>query len=862
MRISTGLAGLDTILDGLRLGDNVVWSLDSIDDYRYFAESYVAHALSERRTVVYFRFADHPPVVSGHPALQTFTLDPRSGFEPFACAIHNIATEQGRGVFYVFDSLSDLLSSWATDHMIANFFDVVCPYLYRLDTIAWFALLRGRHARRTVTRIRDTTQVMLDLHHYDGERFLHPIKVHGRRSPTMFLPHRQQGETFYPLANSLEATRLLADVRRRESTAERERLDYWHRLFLEARKLLDASAPEEEQQELVRQLCGSLAGREDSVLDLACRHFTLADLLAIHSRMIGTGSIGGKAMGMLLARKILQTRTDFDWSSLLEEHDSFFVGSNVYYSYIIHNNWWELYAAQKTPEGYFEAATELREKMLEGTFHLELREEFQAMLDYFGQYPIIVRSSSLLEDSFGGAFAGKYESFFRANQGSPAERYKDFENAVRAIFASAMSVDALSYRRQRGLDQHVEQMGLLVQRVSGAYHGHYYFPELAGVGISRNPYVWDPGMDPEAGMLRLVLGLGTRAVDRVPNDYPRIVALDQPMKLPHAGREDLARFQQKEIDLINIGDNAVHPVPITQLLDENIDLHLERYGERDPVSRQTGNRPSQRWLLTFEQLLTKTPFPGIMQKMLQTIETEYHYPVDTEFTVHCGDGGEIRINLLQCRPLQTRGLRKPVQIPSNIDPAAVFFHATGGFMGGNTLLPITQVIQVNAREYARLSLSDKYEVARVIGRLNRRIHDRSQQPTLLLGPGRWGTSTPSLGVPVHFSEINNVVALGEVASTDDNFSPELSFGSHFFQDMVEADIFYLALFNDKSTRALNTDWLDQRENLLPKMLPPNSRLASVVRVCDVTADNLLLLADVVSQELLCHRRPAATTPNP
>jgi hypothetical protein len=853
--VTTGFKGLDDILDGLRIGDNVVWKVDTIEDYQYFVEPYVKQALADRREVVYFRFGQHPPVVETDLGVETFELDPREGFEPFACAIHAIATEKGVGTFYVFDCLSELLSAWATDHMIANFFQVTCPYLFRLDTVAYFALLRNRHAHKTIARIRETTQVFLELHNREGQRFVHPLKVWERHSPTMFLPHRQSGESFIPLANSLEATSLLAGAYSQDQAAGTRRLDHWHRLFLQAEDLNAEGVPTAEQEKMVNHLCRHLIGREDNILNLARRFFSLNDLLSYKSRMIGTGFIGGKAVGMLLARRILEAQPDSDWCDQLEQHDSFFVGSNVYYSYIVNNGLWELYAAQKTPEGYFRAGAELHEKMLTGSFPEQLREDFQSMLDYYGQYPIIVRSSSLLEDSFGSAFAGKYDSFFCANQGSPEDRYNAFEDAVRKIFSSTMSEDALTYRKQRGLDQQVEQMGLLVQRVSGSYHRQYYFPELAGVGISYNTFVWDKQMDPKAGMLRLVLGLGTRAVDRVEGDYPRIVALDEPMKLPLKGYEDIRRFSQKDIDLVNINDNDLQSQSLFRLIEEGIDFNLDRYGvlDRETMNRlrERGKPAQQVWLLTFEHLLTRTDFPQRMQKLLKTLETAYQYPVDIEFTVNRNADQTEKINLLQCRPLQTKGLKKRVSIPDGITADKIFFKAEGGFMGGNTALQIKQVIWIDAKRYSQLSLSDKHEVARLIGRLNRCIKDREQQPTLLLGPGRWGTSTPSLGVPVKFSEINNMAAIGEVAFQEGELMPELSFGSHFFQDLVEADIFYLALFPDTFPCSLNDGWVYQSSNALEELMPSSSHFKPVVKVIELQKQNLMLLADVVAQKLVC-----------
>ncbi len=314
---------------------------------------------------------------------------------------------------------------------------------------------------------------------------------------------------------------------------------------------------------------------------------------------------------MLLAGNILLRDPSFNWEEHLEAHDSFFVGSNVYYSYIVHNGWWNLFMRQKSKEGYFPAAAELREKMLEGRFPESVREGFHKMLEYYGQYPIIVRSSSLLEDGFGNAFAGKYDSFFCVNQGTPEERLEQFEEAVRRIFASAMSEDALSYRLQRGLDCRMSRWPCCIQRVSGAYRQHYYFPELAGVGISYNTFVWDKGMDPQAGMLRMVLGLGTRAVDRMEGDYPRIVALDAPLKKPHKNIEDARRFSQRDVDLLNIDENRLQTVSLLNLIQAGIDIPWQRYGVKDYETirrlEERGRKGQEVWMLTLRQAPCRDP---------------------------------------------------------------------------------------------------------------------------------------------------------------------------------------------------------------------------------------------------------------
>ncbi len=854
-KVTTGLPRLDAVLDGLRLGDNVVWSVEQIEDYRQFVAPFVERALTEGRQVIYLRFGSHPALLAAQPGLTIHHLDPRPGFESFAARIHAIITAAGRGAFYVFDSLSDLLSAWATDQMVGNFFWVTCPYLFELDTVAYFALIRDRHSLKTIARIRDTTQVLLEVLDDEGRIHIHPLKVWQRHSPTMFLPHLMADDDFVPLANSYEATRLLSRFSPASSDTARRHLDHWYRLFLQAEELMTAPDAEQDKQDMVRHLCRHLVGREERMLALATANFTLADLLAIKSRMIGTGYIGGKAVGMLLARDILLRDRDFDWSEHLEPHDSFFVGSNVYYSYIVHNGWWPLYMRQKTAEGYFEAGAKLRGKMLEGSFPEEIRAGFQQMLEYFGQYPIIVRSSSLLEDGFGNAFAGKYDSFFCVNQGSPEQRLNQFEDAVRRIFASAMSEDALTYRRQRGLEHLDEQMALLVQRVSGGYRDNWYFPELAGVGVSYNTFVWDKEMDPRAGMLRLVMGLGTRAVDRVEGDYPRLVALDAPLKQPHKGFADARRFSQRDIDLLDISRNALETVSLLQVANADCKLPLDLVAVRDDeVTRklqERGRKDEKAWLLTFDRLLSATPFCATMQRLLKTLEQAYEYPVDVEFTVNFTAAAAPRINVVQCRPLQTRGERQRVEFPERIADERLLFRSEGQFMGGNASLELSQVIWVAPEAYSRLPLTDKYEVARLIGRLNRRITHRAAEPTLLMGPGRWGTSTPALGVPISFAEINNMVALAEVAFCAEGLMPELSFGSHFFQDLVESDIFYLALFPEAKNVFFNRAWLENRPNALEGLMPASSRFKQVVKVCRLPAGRMQLLADVVSQQLLC-----------
>lgn len=853
--VSTGYAELDNILEGLRIGDNVVFKIESINNYRYFIDPFVDQALRDGRKVSYMRFGDHLPLVREDPQIQIHHLNARLGFESFATSVYNIVRDQGEGVFYIFDCLSELLSAWATDQMVGNFFRVTCPYLFELKTVACFALIRDYHSFDTIEEIRNTTQVLIDVFSHDDHFHIQPLKVWQRRSPTMFLPHHKVGDQFIPITNSYEATWLHSSLAERTRNASRRQIDHWHRLFMEAEELCHNSASKLDQVEMVRHICRHMIAREERMLELSRRYLTLQDLLEIKSRLIGSGYIGGKAVGMLLAHKILRSDGSFDWSHYLEHHDSHYIGSNVYYSYIVHNGLWRLFMRQKMDGQYFSAAQALRQQMLSGDFPEQLRTGFRHLLEYYGQYPIIVRSSSLLEDGFGNAFAGKYDSFFCVNQGDPEERLTQLENAIRKIFASAMSEDALTYRQQRGLDQQDEQMALLIQRVSGAYRQHYYLPELAGVGVSYNTFVWNREMDPQAGMLRLVVGLGTRAVDRAEIDYPRVVALDSPHKRQHSGFEDIRKFSQRDIDLLNLDNNSLETVSLLDLTRQGIEIPWQRYGIKDhetsALLEQHGRKDEDVWLLTFDDFLEKSDFTHLMQRLLKSLEKAYSYPVDVEFTVNFTTADVAKINIVQCRPLQTKGDKASFSMPLEIAQERLFFRTSGNFMGGNISQLIDWIIWVDAAAYLQLSLAEKYEVGRLIGRLNRTLGEKEQGQIMLLGPGRWGTTTPSLGVPISFAEISNLAALVEVAFTSGGLMPELSFGSHFFQDLVEADIFYLALFPDNQNCTLNSLWLLNHPNLLGQLLPDSSRYEDIVKVHHTTASGLKLMADVVSQDLVC-----------
>ncbi|MDF2612290.1 MAG: Phosphoenolpyruvate synthase/pyruvate phosphate dikinase [Clostridia bacterium] len=851
-KIQSGFEGLDKVLQNIRLGDNVVWQVSDIKDYKYVAEAFAKEALVQEKNVIYIRFAEHAPILEPTPDLNLVELDVEAGFEGFTMKVNEIISREGREAFYIFDCLSELQTVWATDLMMSNFFRVTCPYLFEMDTVAYFAILRNHHSYYSIAKIRETTQLFIDVYSKNKDLFIHPLKVFNRYTATMFLPHvfkDEAGKRLEPLVDGISASRFYFIMADSYNGQGEKSLDSWDNFFIRIRAAFEQGKCD--KQHVLHKLCKMFVGKDEKMVTLVKKELEPQDFFKIKERMIGTGSIGGKALGMILARKIAENYLPH-FMHAMEPHDSFYIGSDVFYTYIVQNGWWKLRIAQRTKEGYYAAAKELKKKILEGSFTESIREQFRRVLEYYGQNPIIVRSSSLLEDGFGNAFAGKYESIFCANTGTLEERLKIFELAVKKVYASAMDESALVYREQRGMSDHDEQMAILVQRVSGSRFEDTFMPLAAGVGHSYNAYVWHKAIDPKAGMVRIVLGLGTRAVERTDGDYPRVASLDKPEMTTTVGSEEKYKFSQHYVDVIDLTNSKVSAISV-QTLSEKIPKWvkhalLENDSEAEARLRELG-REGQIFVTTCDKILKKREVVNHLRELMTTLQRVYEYPVDIEFTLNLSERGEYVINLLQCRPLQVKGIDKKIRIPKT-SRAKILFELTGSSMGGPISLKIDEVILVDTHAYYNAPLHIKYSTARAIGQINLQLKN-SKKSAMLIGPGRWGTTSPELGVPIRFAEISYMSALCEVSYEGLNIMPELSYGSHFFQDLVETDIFYAAIIKENEGSYYHPEMLDAVQNIYEQRMPNSEMLKPIIKVYDVRDMNLTLISDVVTCKTIC-----------
>ena len=831
---TTGLPGLDAVLHGIQPGDNIVWGVDRIEDYARLVHPYEKAARESGRRVVYFRFAKHEPLFGKSHPIEIREIDPAPGFEHFVRKIHKVIEDCGPGTAYIFDSLSSLADAWFSDQALGNFFILTCPRLFALHTITYFAIERDRHSIHAVEPVRKTTQFFLEVFTQDGNFYVRPIKVQYRSEDVMDTLHlEQRGGEFVPVEESATLARILSTTRWPRLLRNR-RAGYWDRMYHEMDRLLEEKAAARhsraEEAALLDRVRAAFRVHRSGIVSLAEKWLALEDFQAIRQRMIGIGSVGGKALGMLVARSILRKRAP-EVAARLEVHDSFFVGAEVFVTFLVRNGVWWIRERQKDGTGTAEELEEGRRRIREGVFPPDVVLQFEGMLDYFGERPCIVRSSSILEDARGNAFSGKYESVFLANRGSREERLAALLDAIREVYASVLDPDAILYRKARNLLDSEERMALLIMRVSGRQRGQFFFPQAAGVGLSYNPWSWHPDIDPDAGVARLVFGLGTRAVDRADDDYTRLVSLSAPLRRPETSLDDQKDHSQRRMDVLDLEERALVSRPVEDLVPFCRDFPLRYFVDLDN---------GQPWV-TFNRLIRNTGVIADLRRILSVLDDEYEAPVDIEFTVNFLDPQTYAINLLQCRTFQVRKHTPAAAAPRKSAGGRVLLEARGAVIGLGREIPVHDIIYVPTALYAALHEQDRYGVARLIETLAQE-HDPARN-LVLIGPGRWGTGMPALGIPVRAGRIALACAVCEVVAMHAGLVPDVSLGTHFFNDLVEHDLLYLACFPGKPGNSIDEQWL----LAAPSKTPPGAHLADCVRLLDTSATGAVLAADAYDQ---------------
>lgn len=615
-----------------------------------------------------------------------------------------------------------------------------------------------------------------------------------------------------------------------------------HALTIEQLPHPDRVPLEHHLTELKVTLIRRLISDQLRYIKIAKEWFTIADLKDIYQRRIGFGRIGGKSAGMLLAGRILKEVATEALRSCIRVPESFFLGSDLMYIFMSMNGLMHWNDQKYKREDRIRAEyPQIQEEFAAGKFPPEILVELQSMLQRIGSYPIIVRSSSQLEDNLGTSFAGKYDSHFCPNQGTLEENLQALTQAIASTYASTFKPDALLYRRSRGLQDYDERMAVLIQPVEGEKVGRYYLPFGAGVAFSHNLYRWDPQIRREDGFVRLVWGLGTRAVDRVGNDFPHLVALSHPTLQPDDSPDAIRHYSQHYVDLIDLEDNTLKTLPVSEVITPQYPpirflAQLERDGYFVTPLMRVMQSDIPTIAITFNHMLQRTPFVASVSEILHLLEQHCHNAVDVEFTVQIPDPSAspptVKISLLQCRP-QSR-LQEAVDVPKPRDLASEDIAFSSSFLVPQGYLPnIRFVIFVAPEAYFALPTAGaRNEIGRTIGRLNSILAEKS---FICVGPGRWGTENIDLGVYVGYSDICNAGALVELAGKGIGAAPEPSLGTHFFQDLMEAQIFPVSVPLDHPGTVFNRDFFYHTTNKLQGLLETSESVAGCLRLIEVAS---------------------------
>jgi len=583
-------------------------------------------------------------------------------------------------------------------------------------------------------------------------------------------------------------------------------------------------------------------------INFAKEHVEVTDFYELLDHLIlppnSHGHLGGKSAGLFVAAQIIRRSGRLEeFARKMRVPNTWYISSDGVLEFIRYNNLEDLYNRKYMEiERVRQEYPHIVQVFKNSRFPPELSKGLALALDDFESRPLIVRSSSLLEDQLGSAFSGKYKSLFLANQGSKRDRLQALQDAIAEVYASIFSPDPIEYRAQRGLLDFHEEMGVMIQEVVGKRVGDYFLPAYAGVAFGNNEFRWSPRIRREDGVVRLVPGLGTRAVDRLSDDYPTLISPGQPGLRVNVSPDEVAWYSPNKIDVINMKTNTFETLDARQFIKSvGMDYpgvrQVVSVAESDRIRKLSGLTPfdGSDIVVTFDGLIEDTDFVASMRVLMQELRERIGAPPDIEFA---SDG--THFYLLQCRSQSYAEEYAPAPIPQDVPPDRVVFSANR-YISNGRVPDITHIVYVDPDGYARLeNLEDLHAVGAAVSRLNTLLPKRQ---FILIGPGRWGSRGDiRLGVHATYSDINRTAVLLEVARKKGHYVPELSFGTHFFQDLVETDIRYIPLYPDEEGNVFNERFLRGAHNILPEILPRHAALADTVRVIDVprVADGKIL----------------------
>ena len=566
-------------------------------------------------------------------------------------------------------------------------------------------------------------------------------------------------------------------------------------------------------------------------ISVAKEVFTIHDLLEINRHRIGRGLIGSKAAELILANRILHNSEDADIRDAVGDIESIFIGSDVFYNFMMINNLMGWYDQKYKDEAeVWQDYPLLEAEFKKGELPQDVVFSLRDVLKRFNGAPYIVRSSSKLEDSFTHPFNSMYRSISLANQGTPEENLKALLDAIRTIYASTFNPNALTYLKKNGLVDYTEEMAILIQKVPGRSSGPYYFPDISGIGASQSPYKWRLDSPRDEGFLRFVVGLGNHATNRNGDDYSNIIELSEPNRRHTTYTSNENKLTQQAMLVLNFKTNQPEILDVQDVLNGTyppLYLVAQKSVDDSFYSMQRGE-DTDFYHVTCEDLIRKTNFTRLMRDILHSLERAYGKPVLVEFTAMLDmvDPRSInfKIQIHNCRPVSIPANMQGSVMPANTEGRRMLL-TSDLFVGNGVVTDIRYVVYVDPVYYQKLYGKAKIEFCELLNDINQKL---SNENFIFVASSRWG-ALENHGIPTEYRQIANAKALIELSGTHDKILSDPFCGTRFFQSVLESGI-YSIITNADKTEDIDTSYFTDSLDLTEDFVGVPPKFKNCVRI--------------------------------
>jgi len=618
-----------------------------------------------------------------------------------------------------------------------------------------------------------------------------------------------------------------------------EVMDALRRYFCTAPFEADAKYPVSKglKVSLIRRILSD----EVDYINLLKQHVEIEDLYHLLENVIFSpeshGKLGRRSSAFFLASQILENaKTASEPLNFLQIPKTWYISSDMMLHFMHYNHIDEIIEQKyKEIERIRLEYPHIVQTFTHSAFPPDMVRAMSMALDGLGDVPLIVRSSSLLDERSGKTFTGEYQSVFVINRGPKQERLAELMQAVAQVYASAFSVDPIEYRAEQTVLDFSEEMGIMIQEAVGTRVGPYFLPAYTGSALSWNDFRWSHQLERDDGLVRIVPGLGARCSINHRNPHPVLFSPGQPGLKVNASEEEARRFAPKTLDLINLETRSIETVDISGFLKTAGNLYpqmknvfsLYKDGSIEPLSEASLNTGDDELLATFDSLIERSPFVVQLRRTLRLLEEKMGGPVHLRFA---SDGESVY--LLECCRQRHSVKNQSASIPRDIPADERIFHTHRSISDGR-IQGITHIVYIDPEAYKKISDENRYnELAEVLKKLNELL---PKKQFMVVSPHPWkGRDNKKPEGTIPFSLINHTAFLAEIFAVNEDARVEPSFRTPYYHDLVKSEICYLPLYPEQENTGLNEAFLKGAKNMLEEILPEFAHLTDLIRLIDIT----------------------------